>query len=419
MIEGGVIGVLAEKTFHVGPMLFATIMAAPMFANVTSYAWARMARNRRKVPFIVRLQMALLLGIGAIALLPTDRWGAYALTALIVSCRCLMAGILTIRSTVWRMNYPRPVRASVIGKLNVVSSIIIATAPVIGYAALDHDPSAFRWCYPGAIAIAMIGVAAFSHVRLRGERDLLRFEANPGARPQPHGTPASLYEYHPAAGRDNFWTVLKRDHLFRRYMKWQFVGGMSNMMGDVLIVYLIIQMTKDIQYEYLISVALTTAIPMILVACSLPLWARYFDRVHVTRLRARQGLLWVLNQTLNWVGAALSSIEVIGISRVVLGMTRSGGMLAWTLGHNDFADRRLVALYMGIHVTLTGVRGAVGPFMAMLLYMGWPDDALGLNIPAFAGIGHHVFLVCIALAAASTVGFVRLDRSMRRAVASE
>ena len=417
LIEGGVIGVLARKTFQAGPLLFATIMAAPMFANVTSFAWARLARCRRKVRFINVLQVAILAGIAAIALLPADPVGAVLLTALVVLCRCLLAGILTIRSTVWRMNYPRRVRGRVTSKLAVINSIIMTAAPVIGYALLDHDATAFRWFYPASIVIAMGGVAAFSRVRLRGERALLRYESDPAAQPQPHGTPASLYEYDPAAGRDNFWTVLKRDHLFRRYMKWQFCGGIATMMGDVVMIYFIVEVTRGKPHEYVTSVALSTAIPMLLVTCTVPLWARYFDRVHVARLRARQGLLWVLSQLLNWVGAWCSSLALLGIARVVLGVTRGAGMLAWTLGHNDFADRRLVALYMGIHVTLTGVRGAIGPFLAMMLYSGWSSDALaglGLTMPAFDGIGHHVFLLCAALSAVATVGFTRLDRAIGR-----
>ena len=46
MVEGGVLGVLAKKAFDVSDMLFATIMAAPLFANLTSFFWARLARSR-------------------------------------------------------------------------------------------------------------------------------------------------------------------------------------------------------------------------------------------------------------------------------------------------------------------------------------------------------------------------------------
>jgi len=104
LVEGGVVGVLAKKAFAIGPMFFAAIMAAPMFANVTSFIWAHLARGRGKVRFINALQLAVLLCVASIALLPTAGIGPVLLTALIILSRCLLAGVVTIRSTVWRMS---------------------------------------------------------------------------------------------------------------------------------------------------------------------------------------------------------------------------------------------------------------------------------------------------------------------------
>jgi hypothetical protein len=95
------------------------------------------------------------------------------------------------------------------------------------------------------------------------------------------------------------------------------------------------------------------------------------------------------------------------------GVSRGGGMLAWNLGHNDFADRRMVPLYMGIHVTLTGVRGFLAPYLAVVMLYGWSPDAVpGLTLPAFAGIGVNVFLVTTVLALIAEIGFFRLQRDV-------
>ena len=42
MMEGGFIGVVAAKIFDVHPAVLALITAAPMFGNLSSYAWARL-----------------------------------------------------------------------------------------------------------------------------------------------------------------------------------------------------------------------------------------------------------------------------------------------------------------------------------------------------------------------------------------
>lgn len=440
LMESSVVGVLATKAFGVDPrgstadaMLFATIMAAPMFANLTSFAWAWLARGRRKVRFINLLQAATLVLIAAIALLPTQPPGPLLLTVLVIVTRCLLSGIVTLRSTVWRMNYPRHVRAQITGKLALLQSLIGAIAPLLGYTLLDVNDDAFRVLYPLSVAIAAVGVANFSKVRLRRERELLEYERQPTARPQRRGAAGAIYEFDPRTAapaaeaslptRENFWTVLRRDRTYRSYMLWQFVAGAANMMGEVVIVAAIAEMTTGLSGEYFMAITLTTAIPMLFAVITLPRWARYLDRVHVAHFRSTQGWWWVSNQVVMWLALWLFFAQgwlwlgaaVMAVGRVLQGVARGAGMLAWNLGHNDFADRRMVAIYMGIHVTLTGVRGASAPFIAMALYTGWNAVRLGdaVLLPAFGGIGYHVFLITAGLTLVSERGFTALARRIR------
>lgn len=425
LVEGGVMGVLSRKVFDVPQMLFATIVAAPMFANLTSFAWARLARGRRKVRFITGLQAALLLGVAAIAVLPVEWPGPLLLAMLVIATRCLQAGIVTMRSIVWRMNYPELFRAQITSRLTVVNSIIMAVAPLVGYAILDSNPDAFRIVYPASIVVAMFGVIAFSRVRLRHEKDLLRYEDSPAVAPQPYGETGPVYEYDTpldvSRGRHSPWAVLRHDHLFRRYLIWQFVGGMATMMGETIIIYLIAELTSEVAGEwrqaglefpeYFVSILLTTAIPLVLATLTMPMWATYLDRVHIVPYRAKQAILWIINQASNWLSAITHSLTIIGVARLLQGITRGGGMLAWHLGHNDFADRRMVPTYMGIHVTLTGLRGLIAPFLAMMLFAGKLDfGAVVIEIPGFHGLGYHVFLVTTALAIVSEIGFSTLRK---------
>jgi len=71
---------------------------------------------------------------------------------------------------------------------------------------------------------------------------------------------------------------------------------------------------------------------------------------------------------------------------------------------------------MGIHVTLTGVRGLFAPFAGMLLYVGWEPFALpgGLAVPGFGGVQAEVFLIAALLTVASWAGFWRLQRRIAR-----
>ncbi len=68
---------------------------------------------------------------------------------------------------------------------------------------------------------------------------------------------------------------------------------------------------------------------------------------------------------------------------------------------------------MGLHVTLTGIRGAFSPFLGMAIYVGWPaQEAIGL--PALAGFGAFTFLISCGLCVVATLGFTDLHRRIER-----
>ncbi len=422
MVEGGVAGVLAKKAFDATPWMFAAIMAAPMFANLTSLMWARIGRGIRKVRLINLLQLALMLTVAAIALLPVSAAGALMLTGLVVVARCLIAGIVTIRSTVWRLNYPRTDRARITGRLALVTSMILALAPLATNRILDLNDNAFRLTYPLAAMMVMVGMAAYSRIRLRREKELLAYERRPEARPQPHGEGANVYEYDPRAGRYSVLSVLRHDPVFRQYMFWQFLAGASNMMVETVVVYVIAELTRGHPYEYSLTIFVGVTLPLLLTMATLPLWAGVLDRVHITQFRVRQAGFWVAAMLITWLGAWAGWLWLIAVGRTIHGVARGGGMLAWNLGHNDFADRRLVALYMGVHQLLTGIRGAFAPFLGLLLYAG--GDALTLYRAAPAtgpdavtdagGLGPHVFVVAALGCAVAGAGFYSLYHAVRR-----
>lgn len=407
LVEGSVVGVLATKAFGVSAIQFAALMAAPMFANITSFGWAYLARGRRKVLVINMMQLALLTTVALIAALPTDGLGPGLLTGLIVVNRCVQSGIITIRSVVWRHNYPRAVRAVITGRLVLLNSLIMSVVPLACYAILDLNEQAFRVVYPmGAIA-GLIGVWSFSKIRMRRERELLHYETSAAAKPLPHGDGAPIYEYDPDQTISTVWSVLKQDRLYRLYQSFQFILGGACMTAEVVAVYIISEMTSGMKSEYFISIAMTMALPMVLTTATLPAWARYLDRTHVVRFRSWGGWFWLAAHVFLYAGAAMGSLWVIALSRVFVGIGRAAGILAWNLGHNDFADRRMVAIYMGIHVTLTGVRGMIGPFLGMALYIGWAAHG---PLPAFEGMKYHLFAITITGVLIAQAGFIWMRR---------
>jgi hypothetical protein len=432
MLEGAVVSVLAEITFDVTDTAFAAIVAAPMFANLTSFFWARASRGKRKVPMLVALQLGILAIVATIAMLPTDGFGPHLLPWLVIAGRSMNAGIVTIRSTVWRLNYPSHVRGQITGNLVRINMLIMIAPPLIGFATLDIWPNAFRVFYPASLLFGVFGAYTYSRIRLRHERELLLHENKiketylPTAVFQPTSGDGIEVDddFANASQAGNLaenekqsatvWTVLKTDRLFRQYLIWQFIAGMSNMMGETVIYKVIVEFLSEYETKNLISILLTHSIPILLAVITLSMWARLLDRVHIVHFRSRQSVFWITNQSLNWIGTTFFILPVLFVARLSQGFTRGGGMLAWHVGHNDFSHKHHSALYMGIHVTLTGVRGFIAPFLGVWLYKGWTSQSIGgIQLPAFDGIGYHVFGVTTTLAIIASIGFFLLKQKIK------
>ena len=99
------------------------------------------------------------------------------------------------------------------------------------------------------------------------------------------------------------------------------------------------------------------------------------------------------------------SLPLFYMSSVLLGIGYSGGVLAWNLGHHDFAPRNRDAQYMGVHVTLNGLRAMIAPFLAVWIYESL-DHRWGVSGAAWT------FLACVVVSIIGLLGFVRLARTM-------
>lgn len=432
IVQAGVISVIGTLLFGVGPLGVATITAAPMFANATSTVWAWLSNGRRKAVTVAVLQSIFLLFVAAIALLPVSPSNATWFVGLYVCIRCLIAGVITTRTVIWRANYPRHSRSRITGKLLLINTCMLAALPLVAGKLFDaqegFDPRLFRAVYLAAAAIGTVGVVCYAGLRVRRERAIRKEERNP--------TIGNADSPGPAV-RISAVQVLLTDHHFRSYMVWQFCAGVATMAGNTVMIAFITQQLADLPDDwtigpgalglgrFIVGFILTEAAVQLFVALSLPFWAHYLDKVHVTRFRTRHGLTWIFTQSTAFIavlaatqGAALAWVLLlILVPRIGQGILFGGGRLAWQLGHHDFADRHLAATYMSIHQTLTGIRGFIAPFLGVILYTGWNHESIlektGIDLGySWQGIGYWVFAITLAFAVTGWVGFVRLDKQV-------
>jgi len=407
-IEGGTIAIVVKKAFTDAEGIDAwtlnlavtVLTAAPNFANLTSFLWSALARGRAKVPFISGLQIATSILVMLVAAMPLDAIGLWGTVLLICLARTTWTGVITLRTAVWRNNYPKANRATIAGKMATVQSLVLALAGWIVGFAMDLNPSSFRVAFPMLAAIGLFGNQIYRRVRLRGQKRLARAELQGRAGPSFTLHPVSMVRALGRSGRE-IWTTLAEDRLYRQFMWWMSVFGFGNLM---LFAPLAIYLNDRFEVSYLGGILINTIIPLAVMPIAIPLWARRLDRGHVIEFRAVHGWTFVLASMCMWLGALFGALWLFALSSFLLGLGFAGGVLAWNLGHHDFAPAHKDGQYMAVHVTLNGIRGLLAPIASYLLYE-WL---------APRGQASMVFLVCTLVNVIGVLGFVRMRSQLRR-----
>jgi hypothetical protein len=382
--------------------------------------WAELAKNRRMVPFVNMLQLGVVSSVAAVAFtrsLP-EGLGGWVFAGLIILARVLASGIVTIRASIWRYNYPRQVRGQIIGRITMTATAMLALTTFLGSSWLDQDPSAYVWLYPIAAALGVVGIWQFSGIRVRGEGKLLkarRMEKQLVFAPSSdlaQTAESNLLNYQPTAtprGPHRVWRAVKRfvgearqilreDRRFRQYQWWQFLNGAAFMMMVPPLVFLVSRDLTEPRTDYLLATVVLQIVPMGTSIVFTQLWSPLFDRVHITVFRVAQGFVSTTAQLVLLAGAITGQLWVVAVAQFVIGISNAAGNLAWNLGHNDFAPPEKAASYMAVHVMLTGLRGFIAPFAGVLLF----------RLPF---VGNGVFAVTAAMCFAALCGFYTMARS--------
>lgn len=394
--EGGVIGFIVRKLYDgIVPdntlnYAAGALIAAPALANITSFAWAIAARGKRKIPFITALQLAMMFCIAGIAASPRTPNGLIMLLIAAFGARILLAGIVTVRATVWGVNYPAQ-RAKLTGKVQTVSVTITSIIAIGLGAAMQTYEDAYRIFIPIGGLVALAGVSSFARIRLRAEKTILREEEHDAVRNQGSRSRALI-------------RVLIDDKPYRDYQICQLLIGMGNMMSWTPFVIIAKQ---QFNLDYLPGILLTQVIPLMMMPFTIPLWAKLLDSVHIIQFRAIHSWIFVATMLLALISGQTNTLWLLYAASVLRGIAFGGGALAWNLGHLSFVKAEKSQDYMAVHVTLTGLRGLTAPFAGVAIY-----NAIEARYP---NEGSWTFAVAMLITIAGALGFYYLYRKLIKA----
>jgi MFS family permease len=411
-IEGGIIAVFAKQSFS-GSVSDRTLNltvgllgAAAELANILSFVWSGVSQGKPKVQLLTRLMVVILICIVVIAMVPTrGLWALWTLLGLVLIARLCWSGVLTLRPTIWRANYPRHVRVNVVGVLAGIQVLMVAIVGISLAAVLDKHPDAYRYFLPSAVVVALVGVWVYSRIRVRREGKLLREENDEGGWGVGGGVGGAGKVMRPWQGPGVVLRVLREDRWYAQFMLWMFVLGFANL---TVTPTLVISLKEEFHFGHLESVLITSSIPCIATLLAIPLWRRFLDRSHVVHFRAIHAWVFVLASVAYCIGAWQDTVGWYFAGATLMGIGFGGGSLAWNLGHVDFAPPSQTSKYMATHVTLNGVRGLLAPIAVTSAYEALKAKGLDAHL--------WVQVVALGISVVGAAGFVHLRYAMGKLV---
>lgn len=414
LIEGQFASVVVSKTFHGSDFLIALASATPVGAQLFSLIWGMLCIGRPKRMLFTIFASGVTLLAGLVATVPPDRSAAPWFIAQMAAAQILLAGVVTVRSAIWKLNYPRSHRGQIAARIQRVRAICSVVALMAAGNALDTNPSAYRILFPIAAACGVLGVLISTRIRVRRDRvaahrrgETLADGITPGGWIEPYSLTALISPGHVLG---QMVRVLRRDRRFAIYCVAQSLTGLANLLTVSVSVAIV---TRDLDpgdsSGFWISTALVSALSNLAMTGTITRWGRLFDSLGVLRFRVvnvycwGSGLVFGLAGTIvilngDYVGPMYFPIAMglFALRSLANGLGMAGGALAWNLGHLDFAQPEEAEIYMGIHVSLTGLRGLLAPLIGMWV---WQFTDLGIWIIGLAcAVGSLITFRALAIA---------------------
>ena len=181
----------------------------------------------------------------------------------------------------------------------------------------------------------------------------------------------------------------------RRFVLYQFgfaLAGIANHIG----LYLVPRVMREEAGASDSTIRFVAAVmPVLLLVMTAPLWGRYMDKKSPMTARGIFNVLQIFAFVFYALGGITQQVWPLFVGGAIHALSNGGGAINWLTGSMYFAKPEHASLYNGIHVFLTGVRGFIGPPLAMFLFV--ETETIGNLTIEGLGMGPWVFLVSATL----------------------
>lgn len=327
--------------------------------SVTAFLWGSLMEGRPKTGFFLA---AALLGRGALlltAVLTGSVW-------FVVLCCCVFLAdpiFIPAQQSVLQSNYDPAWRGRMLGRVVLwTRGFFILAALGAGYV-LDREPGLYRALFPAAGVVGFLGYLQFASIRVR--------------RPPREAAPErpSFIE-----AVKNFQALLRANRDFDRFERNFLVYGIGFFLLLPANVFLLVD---HLRMSYSAISLGRLVLFQVMLALLSPLAGAIFDRLKAVRTASVSFAALSLYPLCLFFSYLLHSAALAYLGFALFGAAMAGVNTAWSLGALQFAGKQDASVFMGVHLTVVGVRGLFVP-------------VIGYAVSVFFNLG-VVYLVSSAL----------------------
>jgi len=344
---------IAIRFFNAGETIKALIAAAPfmgMFLSMLLLHYASLTNWKKStwgaIPSFIT---------GGCLLIAAWAQSLTLFACLVIAGYICRSALLPFITEIYSDNYPPGKRATFFSKPLLLSVGIAALSGFIGSWFLELNINNYHWIF------TFLGFCAFAKAVA-----IFSMPSEPIV-DSPHTNPFGNMKY------------IIKDKSFGYVLLTWFIMGFANLWTLPLRVDYVTAPEWGIEGSAIYVAMIITIIPETIRMILIPFWASLFDKMNFVVLRMTLNLFFGFGVLLFFV---TSNPWVIGMGSALIGAAFAGGSIAWNLWVTKYAPPGKAGAYMSVHVSLTGIRGTIGPILGY-----WTVNLIGarnIGIVSFA-----------------------------------
>lgn len=325
---------IAIRFFNAGETIKALIAAAPfmgMFLSMLLLHYASLTNWKKStwgaIPSFIT---------GCCLLIAAWAQSLTLFACLVIAGYICRSALLPFVTEIYSDNYPPGKRAAYFSKPLLLSVGVAALSGFIGSWFLELNINNYHWIF------TFLGFCAFAKTVA-----IFSMPSEPIV-DSPHTNPFGNMKY------------IIKDKSFGYVLLTWFIMGFANLWTLPLRVDYVTAPEWGIEGSAIYVAMIITIIPETIRMILIPFWASLFDKMNFVVLRMILNLFFGFGVLLFFV---TSNPWVIGMGSALIGAAFAGGSIAWNLWVTKYAPPGKAGAYMSVHVSLTGIRGTIGPIL--------------------------------------------------------